>query len=241
MIRRTALALLGSVTIAGGPVHAAGCPLPDDFYFAPGELPAASAAIAKRDLTVLALGGSATLGATADGAPFTYPARLQALLRAALPKIAVNVVVRIVARDTGAALQADLNTSLATIKPALVIWGPGGNAAARGEDLDTFIGTVSDAIGRIRLAGADLILMTLQYAPSVSRLVDLPPYRMAVIHAGDDAAVPVLDRYELMRFWSDSDFLDLDATKPSDRVLVSRTLYECMAKLLSKAIIDATK
>jgi hypothetical protein len=103
------------------------------------------------------------------------------------------------------------------------------------------MGTVSEATGKIHEAGADLILMTLQYAPSVSRLVNLPPYRMAVLRGGDDAGVPVLDRYELMRFWSENGFLDLDATNANDRLHVSRALYDCLAEILSNAIADAGK
>jgi hypothetical protein len=241
MNRRAALLLSGLLFVAGGPVDAATCPLPDDFSFEADDLAATSTAIVKGDLTVLALGGAATLGGPAAGAAFTYPARLEARLREALPKVTISVAVRAVARETDAALLAELETSLSIVKPALVIWGPGGSAAARGDDLDTFIGTLGDAIGRIRLAGADLILMTLQYAPSVSRLVNLPPYRMAVIRAAEDAGVPVLDRYELMRFWSDNDFLNLDATNASERIHVSRTLYDCMAEILGKAIVDAAK
>jgi hypothetical protein len=241
MNRRTALALLGSLTIAGGSVHAATCPVPDDFTFQGGALAATTAAIAKRDLTILALGGASTIGGPAGGTAFTYPARLEARLREALPGVTVKVAVRAVPRERDVTLLAELDTSLAALKPALVVWGPGGSAAARGDDLDTFTGTLNDAIGKIRLAGADLILMTLQYAPSVSRLVNLYPYRMAVIRAGDDAGVPVLDRYELMRFWSDSDFLNLDATNADDRIRVSRALFGCMAEILGGAIVDAAK
>ena len=96
-------------------------------------------------------------------------------------------------------------------------------------------------IGQVRAADADLILMTLQYAPSVSRLVNLGPYRMVVLRGGNDAGVPVLDRYELMRFWSDNDYLNLDATNAEDRINVSRKLYDCMAEILAGAIADATK
>jgi hypothetical protein len=245
MKRRTALAFLASLGVAGTiraePAHAASCPVPDDFTFEATELPATAAAIAKRDLTILALGGAATLGGPAGGAAFTYPARLQAHLQEALPGVKVTVTVRAGARETDAALLATLDTSLTTVKPDLVIWGPGGGAAARSDDLDTFLGTVGDVVSKIRLAGADLILMTLQYAPSVSRLVNLYPYRMAVIRGGDDAGVPVLDRYELMRFWSDNGFLNLDATDATDRIHVSRTLYDCLADILGKAIVDAAK
>ena len=83
--------------------------------------------------------------------------------------------------------------------------------------------------------------MTLQYAPSVARVINLFPYRMAVIHAGELADVPVLDRYELMRFWSDNGFLDLDATDAGDRVQVARKLYDCMAEILTTGIVDAVR
>jgi hypothetical protein len=189
----------------------------------------------------LTLGGVSTLGGPAGGAAFTYPARLEARLRQALPNVTVTVAVQAVARKPEDALLAELDTSLAKIKPALVIFGPGASAAARGDDLDTFMGTLSEVIGKVRSAGADLILMTLQYAPSVSRLVNLSPYRMTVIRGGEDAGVPVLDRYDLMRFWSDNGFLNLDATNADERIRVSRALFDCMAEILGKAIVDAAK
>jgi acyl-CoA thioesterase-1 len=235
------LALWGSLAIAGGSVQAATCPVPDDFTFQGGGLAATTAAIAKHNLTILALGGASTDGGPAGGSAFSYPARLEARLRQALPGVTITVAARGIARQPDAAILAQLEAGLATVKPALVIWGPGGSAAARGDDLDTFTETLNDVIGKVRSASADLLLMTLQYAPSVSRLVNLYPYRMAVIRAGDDAGVPVLDRYELMRFWSDNDFLNLDATNADDRIHVSRVLFECMAEIFGRAIVDAAK
>jgi hypothetical protein len=136
---------------------------------------------------------------------------------------------------------AKLDADLATHKPALVIWGPGASAAARGDDLDSFIGSVNHAIQKVQSVGADLILMTLQYAPSVARVINLPPYRMAVIRGAEMAGVPVLDRYELMRFWSGSDFLNLDATGNQDRIQVARRLFDCMGEILAEGIVDASR
>jgi acyl-CoA thioesterase-1 len=241
MTRWALLALLASLTVINQPAHAEGCPVPDTFTISPADLPATKVALAKGTLTVLALGGASTLGGPAKGAQFTYPARLEARLREAFPKVSVTVAVRAVARESDASVLTSLEASLSSVKPSLVIWGPGGSAAARGDDLDTFLSTIGEVIGQVRLADTDLILMTLQYAPSVSRLVNLGPYRMAVLRGGNDAGVPVLDRYELMRFWSDNDFLNLDATNVDDRIHVSRTLYDCMAEILANAIVDATK
>src|ERR1051326_2196160 len=235
MHRRTALTALGSIALVRG-TAVAGCPVPDTFTLEPGSLPATSASIAKRSLSVLTLGGASTLGGPAHGPEFTYPARLEARLSRALPGVTVTVTIEAGARKPDDVLLQSLEKALAVHRPALVIWGPGASAAARGDDLDTLMGTPGDVIAKIRGAGADLILMTLQYAPSVSRLVNLGPYRMAVIRSGDEAGIPVLDRYELMRFWSDSGFLDLDVTNADDRIRVSRTLYDCLAEILANAI-----
>jgi hypothetical protein len=221
------------------PIHAASCPTPDAFSIPADGLPATKAAIEKHTLTILTLGGAATLGGPAQGAEFTYPSRLAARLTEAVPGLSVKIVVVAVPRQSNAELEVRLNASLAAARPALVIWGPGASAAGRGDDLDTFIGDVTGTIDKIRTAGADLILMTLQYAPSVARVINLFPYRSAVTRAGEMAGVPVLDRYELMRFWSDNGFLDLDATKAEDRVLVARKLYDCMAEILTKGIVNA--
>jgi acyl-CoA thioesterase-1 len=225
----------------GRPVHAASCPAPEAFVIAADSLPATKDAIGKHALTILALGGTATLGRPAQGTEFTYPSRLAARLTEAVPGLVIKVVVRAVPRQSDAVLGAALDADLAAARPALVIWGPGASAAGRGDDLDTFIGDVTGTVGKIRSSGADLILMTLQYAPSVARVINLFPYRSAVLRAAETAGVPVLDRYELMRFWSDNDFLDLDATETGKRVQVARKIYDCMAEILTEAIVDAVR
>jgi hypothetical protein len=233
------LLLLAGLHGAGWSVHAATCPAPDEFVVTADALPATKAAIGRRTLTILTLGGAATAGAPAQGTEYTYPLRLKAKLAEALPGVAINIVVLAAPRESFNDLDVKLTAELAASNPALVIWGPGASAAGHGDDLDTFIGSVTRAVGKIQSNGADLILMTLQYAPSVARVINLPPYRAAVLQAGEMASVPVFDRYELMRFWSDTDFLDLDATAAETRVLVARKLYDCMAEILSKAIVDA--
>jgi acyl-CoA thioesterase I len=82
--------------------HAAGCPVPDPFVIADDALPASKLAAEGRALTILVLGGAATLGGPAQGAAFTYPSRLEARLRDALPGVAVKVDVHAVSRETAA-------------------------------------------------------------------------------------------------------------------------------------------
>ncbi len=236
------LAVVVGLSLAAGlPARAATCPVPDPFEIPHGGLPATQAGVAIGRLTILTLGGAATLGAAARGAEFTYPARLEARLRAALPKVEIKTVIGAATRPTVADTLTRLDADLAAVRPGLVIWGPGGSAAARGDDLESFNTMLAEVIRRVRLAGADLVMMTLQFAPSVVRVMNPYPYRMAVIRSGDMAGVPVLDRYELMHFWSGSGFMNLDATDAEDRVRVARRLYDCMAEILTEGIVNAVK
>lgn len=230
--------LLAGLVLTSGLARADACPGPAGFEVSSGALPAVKAALAGRSLTVLALGGAATGGGAARGEGFTYPARLEARLRAALPGVAVRVLVDALPRRTDAEVEARLAARLAEDRPALVIWAPGATSAARGEDMETFGGVIAGTIARIRASGADLILMTGQYAPSLARLINLPAYRAAVLHAGDEAGVPVLDRYDLMRAWNDSGFLALDSVDAAARVRVARVLFDCLAEKLVRGIVD---
>ena len=232
-----ALLVLGLVALgASRPAAAAECPAPADFSIAAGGLPAAAAAVRSGQLTILAVGGVATSGTPARGADYTYPARLAVHLADALPGVRIAMSIHAIPREPSTAMRMKLQAVLAEGKPALVVWGPGGSSAGRGDDLDTFSTYVDEIVGGIRTSGADLILMTLQYAPSVARVVNLYPYRMAVLRAGEAAGVPVLDRYDLMRYWSETGFFDLDVTDPEDRVWLARGVYDCMARILAKGI-----
>lgn len=231
----------GLTLAAGWPVLAATCPVPDPFVIPHGGLPATQTGVAIGRLTILAMGGAATVGAAARGPEFTYPARLEARLRTAFPGTDIKVAVQEATRRTTAELLMKLDADLAAVRPGLVIWGPGASAAARGDDLETFNTTLAEVMRRVRLAGADLVMMTLQFAPSVVRVMNPYPYRMAVLRGGDMAGVPVLDRYELMHFWNGSGFMNLDATDAEDRVRVARRLYDCMAEILAEGIVNATK
>ena len=113
--------------------------------------------------------------------------------------------------------------------------------AGGGSDTDDLAETLQTGIERIRAAGADVILVTLQYAPSIARIVDLELYRDAIRRVGEANEVPVLDRYGMMRAWSASGLLDLDATEPEARVQVARALFDCLAAALADPIAAALR
>ena len=117
-------AVFGALLAAGLPAQAATCPVPDAFLIPHGGLPVTQTGVAIGRLTILTMGGSATVGAAARGPEFTYPARLEARLRAALPGVDIKVAVQAATRPTTADLLLKLDADLASVRPGLVIWGP---------------------------------------------------------------------------------------------------------------------
>jgi hypothetical protein len=212
-------------------------PLPDGFTFDVGIQPAVREAVARKSLRLLAIGSALVNGGAARDPELTYPARLAARLGEALPGVSIRLAALPIARQRPARFNEHLQAALKAHRPDLVVWGPGGTAAARGDDLETFHAQLSRAIEAVHASGADFILMTPQFAPSVATVLDLPPYRMAVIREAAAAGVPVLDRYELMRFWSTNGMLDFDATSPTEQVAVARMLYDWIAELLAEGIL----
>jgi hypothetical protein len=217
------------------------CPIPDDLALHDIALPLAHAAFAAKHLTVLVVGGAASAGTAAGGSAYTMAARLQVRLREQLPGSEIEAVTRAVPRRTASVTVDSIETDLAQTGARLVIWGVGDPEAGSGAGVDALGDTVSEGIDKIHAAGADVILMDLQFAPSIARVVDLEPYRAVVMRVGQDADVPVLDRYELMRSWSDDGVLDFDTTVPAERVQVARQLFDCVAAALADGIATALR
>ncbi len=236
------LLLLAILGVPGtGWAQSPACPSSQEFIVTGDQFQATKAAIARGKLPILALGGSATEGRAAGGVGFTYPTRLVERLRERLSGVAITVTVRAAARRSTADVLTTLDGDIAASDAALVIWGAGGSAAARGEDVDAFSETIQAVIARTRAARADLVLMTPQYAPSVVRVVNLTPYRMTVVYAGEMGGIPVFDRYDFMRSWHAGGLVNLDATDPAEQVAVARKVFDCMAEVLANRIADAVR
>lgn len=240
---RTVLALLvWLVAAVPAAIGAPTCSVPDDLVLSDLRLPHVRAGVAsQRSLTILSVGGSSTAGTAAQGAGFAYPARLAARLRDLLPGVAVVTVNRGARGRIGQERVAYLRADLAQVRPDLVIWDPGASGAGKSEDLGQFIDSVAEGVALIREAQADLILMDLQYAPSIATLIDLARYNFAIAGVANAEDVTVFRRNELMRRWNDDGSLVLDGLKPADRLPAIRRLFDCLAAGLADGIAVAAK
>ena len=237
MVRRLRAGLFGVLAVfalsqvaAASPV----CPASEPRHLA---LPATWAALAAgRPITIVAFGSSSTEGAGATTPAHTYPARLQALLRAAWPNVPVTVANRGLGGQTTDAMLARLDTDVLAARPTLVIWQDGANAALRGMEPARFAALLSEGVRRIVASGADLVLMDNQIAPQLEQTAHHGTFIAMVAQEAAARRVPLFSRAALMREWraaapSANDMIGPDGLHHTDRG------YECLAEALGRAIV----
>jgi acyl-CoA thioesterase-1 len=121
----------------------------------------------------------------------------------------------------------------------LVIWAPGGRDSVSHPNLDGFFSNLEAGIGAVRQSGADLIILDMQYVPSLEQWSRIEDYRDMLRGTASANDVPLVPRHELMRAWSDAGALNLDPSDKSEQIQSARKLFACMAKVLAAPIAEA--
>jgi hypothetical protein len=236
--------ILGLTLIAGllavAPVRAeeapANCEVPAYLLTSESKLPKVETAIAgDRRLDILVVGSRSSSIPSSEAS--AYPGRLQAMLKEALPKVAVNVSVELQVKKTAEEVAGGLVKLVELKKPTLVIWQTGTYDAIRSIDPDDFRAGVEDGVAALQKAGVDVILMNLQYSPRTETMISAPPYldNMRVVAQQHD--IPLFDRFAMMRHWSDAGDFDLSSTSHGPDL--AKRVHDCLGRALSKFVIDA--
>lgn len=224
------------VVFLTGRVFAAETPCPAASH-AMLDLPAMRTALSHdQDVTIVALGSSSTEGAGASSLDRTYPARLEARLRATWPDIGVTVLNRGVGGQTVEAVVPRIPTDVIATHPTLVIWQIGTNEAMRALDPARFEALLDEGLRMLAPLGADIVLMDYQLA------LRMPPDDVTAVY-GDVIArqaklhgVPLFSRAALMRDWRVADPTANDMIGPDGLHHTDRG-YACVAAALGSAIV----
>jgi hypothetical protein len=231
------VAALSAATLARAEETSPNCDVPAYLLQSESPLPKVMEAVKSgQPLNILVLGSrSSTITMSSEGS--AYPGRLQALLREKLPSVAVNVSVELQAKKTAAEVAGEVANLLEGKKPTLVVWQTGTVDAMRSVDPDDFRGAVDDGVAALQTAGADVILMNLQYSPRTDSMVSAPPYldNMRVVAQQHD--VPLFDRFAIMQQWNDSG--EFDFFSASHGLDLVKRVHDCLGRALSKFVIDA--
>jgi hypothetical protein len=237
-------AILGLAMLAGlltaAPLRAedapASCDVPAYLLATESALPKVADAVKSgHPLDILVIGSRSSTINSSEGS--AYPGRLQAALRERLPSVAVNLSVELQFTKTAEEVASGLAKLMEGKKPTLVIWQTGTVDAMRSVDPDDFRSAVDEGVAALQNAGADVILINMQYSPRTETIISVPPYldNMRVVAQQHD--VPLFDRFAIMRQWNDSG--DFDLFSPSHGPGLAKRVHDCLGRALSKFVIDA--
>src|SRR6266481_3233582 len=154
-------------------------------------------------LDILVVGSRSSTINTSDGT--AYPGRLQAMLRDKLPTVPVNVSVELQVKKTAGEVAGGLAKLLEAKKPTLVVWQTGTVDAMRSIDPDDFRAAVGEGVAAVQNAGADVVLMNLQYSPRTETMISASPYLDNMRVVAQQHEVPLFDRFAVMRQWHDQE------------------------------------
>jgi acyl-CoA thioesterase I len=228
------------LTPAGRHASAAGaqCGVPDEFTALARPLPHLARRLKEGGtLTIVALGSSSTSGTGASKPQNTYPSRLAVALSERFPELKVRVVNRGIAGEEAPAMVARIERDVLPEKPDLVIWQLGTNSVLHDVDAAAGYDTVVRAgVARMEAAGEDVMLMNLQYAPAVLQHGHLRDMLRTLDRVAYGEDVPLFPRFAIMRHWIEDGRMPLSAMVSPDRLHMTDTSYDCLARELAAGI-----
>jgi hypothetical protein len=214
----------------------AACEVPDSLLSSESALPKVAEAVkGGHPLDILVIGSRSSTINTSDGT--AYPGRLQAMLRERLPGVAVNLSVELQVKKTAEEMASSFAKLVEAKKPTLVIWQTGTVDAMRSVDPDDFRSAVDDGVVALQNAGADVVLINLQYSPRTETMISVPPYLDDMRMVAQQHDVPLFDRFAIMRQWNESGSFDLFSA--SHGLELAKRVHDCLGRALSKFVIDA--
>lgn len=233
-----ALVLLAALAAPAAAARTAdsACGAPAELVESNAPLPATAQALDKGRLRILVVGSASVLGPGTSGPAAAWPERLHVLLERRHPGVAVEVTVRggrgLTAEETSALIAAEL----AQAPAQLVLWQTGTVEAVRGLDLDHLTETLDTGIEKAMASGADVVLLDPQFSRFLRANANVEPYRDAMRLVAAAHGIPMLRRYELMRFWAETDRVDLERAPREMRMVVADRLNLCIAEAMAALI-----
>lgn len=203
------------------------------------NLPAARKALQETgQLTIVALGSSATAGSGASAEDRSYPSVLQAELRRRLPGAEVRVVNKGVGGQSAYDMLTRMQADVIDEKPAIVIWQTVINDAIRDIGEGKLAKILHKGITRARAGGIDMVLMDLPWLPREGRYPHYDDYRAVLAKTAQEQGVSLFPRYAMMKGWSNSRQFTQEELVGMDGLHLVDAGYRCLALRLADGIVS---
>lgn len=185
---------------------------------------------------VVALGSSSTAGNGASSAAATYPARFGQELQRLFPKSKISVVNKGVAGEDVREEMVRFDHDVISEEPDLLIWQTGTNSALRHGGVQGYADRLARGIEQAQSAGIDVLLMAPQFSPKFEAV---PNHREFLAHLATVAAlqhVPLLRRYEIMKFWVSSGAMTEAQMVNGDGLHQTDASYYCLGVITAHMV-----
>jgi len=193
---------------------------------------------AHRPISIVALGSSSTEGAGASQPEGAYPARLEALLRAALPGHEIDVINAGRSGETTTEMLARLDSDVLARRPDLVIWQAGANEVLKGSDPSVFAAQMQEGLARLREAGLAVVLMDNQRSPRLLRAPGSARFPEILRGLARERRLALFPRGWLMSAWAEAGLPAAEVLSP-DGLHHNDRGYACLAEALAGALLEA--
>ena len=190
-------------------------------------------------LVIVAVGSSSTYGAGASSPAASYPSRLAVELKRRFPTRDITVLNRGVNGEETAQMLARFEAGVLAAHPDLVLWQVGTNSVMRDHSLAAHAVLLREGLAQLKEAGADVVLMDMQYVPKVLAKAETPGMENQLAIAAKQENVDLFERFAIMRNWYEVQHLPFDAFAAPDQLHMNDWGYGCVAKLLADAIAEA--
>jgi acyl-CoA thioesterase I len=194
---------------------------------------------ARRAITIMALGSSSTAGAGATAPTASYPAQLEAELRARFPGIPITVVNRGINGEEAADMLRRFDNAASNDKPDVVLWQLGTNTVLRNHPIEEIDQALRDGLMRMKALGVDVVLIDPQFAPQVVGKRDAEGMVGLLAEASTSRSVDLFPRFKVMREWHEAEAIPFETFLSPDQLHMNDWGYACFAKLLGAAMAEA--
>jgi hypothetical protein len=120
-----------------------------------------------------------------------------------------------------------------------VIWQAGTADALKGVEPEEFRSSLDSGVDTIQTAGADVILMNMQYSPRTESMLDVSTYADIMHLVAQQHGALLFDRLAIMHYWNDEGTFDLYAATKD--YAMARRVHDCIGRALASLIINAAQ
>ncbi len=181
------------------------CAVPGDLLSSATKLPRVAKKLHRGEsLKVVAFGSSSTAGVGASSPKANYPSRFRAELQRLFPNSKITIVNKGVSGEDVRQMMGRFQRDVLDEHPDLLIWQTGTNSALHRNNVNSYSGKLTQGLDQAQAAGIDVLLMTPQFSPKFEAVPNHQDYLDHIITIASLRHVPVLRRYQIMKYWIDS-------------------------------------